>query len=252
MSFIFPFHKSNRIAFRHGQSCSDLFILSGFLSCLPQDAAKFSKGSQVLKMRLSYIPFQKISTFVCLLSFLLAKDKIDGIKQRTEKLQQHLKIHENFNSKVPFPWQTSEWSWQQCHFLWKMCTWGRIEMFSCQGNIYEKLYKSCLNSCQLCYVHKTHSLDFKNISRQEIKNYSNACQHYLLNAKAFQWPLLSDVNYASDNTAFQVPAKTKPVSRYLPRGKIASLYNSVNLLTTLHTKFRNNPLEVAVSPELLA
>lgn len=117
-------------------------------------------------------------------------------------------------------------------------------MLSCQRNIYEKLCKSCLDSCQLYYVRKSHSLDFKIISRQEIKNYSNACQHYLLNAKAFQWPLLSDVNYASDNTAFQVPAKTKPINRYLPQEITALLYNSVSLLTTLHTKFWNNPLEV--------
>lgn len=127
-----------------------------------------------------------------------------------------------------------------------------VEMLSCQRNISEKLHKSCLDSCQLCYVRRSQSLDFKNISRQEIKKYSNACQHYLLNAKAVQWPLLSDFNYASDNRAFQVPAKTKPINRYLPQEITALLYNSVSLLTTLHAKFWNNPLEVAVSPELLA
>lgn len=78
--------------------------------------------------------------------------------------------------------------------------------------LYGKLYKSRLNSCQLHYVRESHSLDFKNILRQEIKNDPNARQHYLLNAEAFKWPLPSDVNYASDNSVFQVPAKTKQIN----------------------------------------
>lgn len=92
LSFISPFHKSKLITFRCVQSCSDLFIVSGFLTCLPQDAAKFSKGNQVLKMRLSCTIPKTPTSSVCLLSSPMAKDKIDGIKQRSKKLQQHLKI----------------------------------------------------------------------------------------------------------------------------------------------------------------
>lgn len=113
------------------------------------------------------VPFQKYPQCVAdLLSFGQRQDRWHKTKEKSVTAAPENRVRMS-TAKVLFPWQSSEWNWQQRHFLWKMYTWGRNVQLS--REYLWKLCKSFLNSCQLYYVRKSHSWDFKNISRQGIK-----------------------------------------------------------------------------------